>query len=312
MDEPFAIFVAGAPARLDRVVAERLSLSRSRVRVLLDRGWVLVDGVPVREAGRRVEGGQSVRVLRDPALLERPRPVDLPVDLLAEGDGWVALDKPPGLAIHPLEHDEADSLLQRALVRWPQLEDVGERGLRGGVVHRLDVDTSGVQLLATDEATWRRLRSAFAAHRMDKVYRALVFGDPPEHGSVELDLELARHRPARVRASAAGEGSGDARRCGLRWRVRERLEGGALVEVRPRTGFLHQVRVSLAWAGYPLAGDRVYGKAPGPAPRHMLHACRLSFEEIEVASADAPDFAHELERWRREGAAGGTAAPVAY
>jgi 23S rRNA pseudouridine1911/1915/1917 synthase len=158
------------------------------------------------------------------------------------------------------------------------------------VVHRLDVDTSGVLLVATEQAAWERLREAFARHRVEKVYRALVRGRVEAAGEAELPLVLARHRPARVRVAAPGEPG--ARSVALAWRPLEGFADATLVEVRPRTGFLHQIRVVLAHRGHPLLGDRTYAdpSSAAAAPRQMLHAAELALEEVRATSPDPADL----------------------
>lgn len=295
---------ARAGVRLDQFVAEHADCSRSRARELLAEGAIDVDGRVAREKdkGLRLGPGQVVRARV--AIEELEAIVVDPTSalvVLAEGEGWVAIDKPAGVAVHPLRASHRGTLLQRVAARWPQIEGVGEGGRRSGVLHRLDVDTSGVQLFAYEEAAWQRLRRAFREHHMQKVYRALVHGVPPARGELELDLVIAAHRPARVRVM---EGAPGARRCGLRWCVLESWPDASLpaslVEVRPRTGFLHQVRASLAHLGHPLFGDATYGAdAPDTgAPRHLLHASALRFEEIDVHSADPPDLTTALARLR--------------
>ena len=284
--------------RLDIAVAEALGCSRARAQELLAEGAVDVDGRQVKSKGLRLHHGQRVSVWRPPADLDRFEAVDAPLEVLGEGPGWVAVDKPAGLPVHPLRHDEPDSLLQRVAARFPRIEGVGEGGLRSGVVHRLDVDTSGVQIFALDEPTFERLREAFRGHRIDKTYRAIVGGQPPEYGAVQLDLRIQKHRPALVAASEAGTGGPDSRLCPLRWNVREAFAHAALIEVRPRTGFLHQIRVSMAWLGHPILGDPVYGDLGDRAPRQMLHACRLALGEIDVASPDSADLVGVLEGLR--------------
>lgn len=287
-----------ATQRLDVAVADGLGCSRARAQELLATGVVDVDGKQVRSKGLRVHHGQRICVWRAPGALDALRPVETPLEILGEGDGWVSVAKPAGLPVHPLKHDEEDSLLQRVFARYPAIEGVGEGGLRSGVVHRLDVDTSGVQIFALEESAYLRLRDAFRQHRIDKAYRALVAGAPDAHGALELDLLITRHRPARVTASEAGSGGRSSRRCPLRWRVLETFADASLLEVRPRTGFLHQIRVSMAWAGHPILGDRVYGDVADRAPRQMLHASRLALGEIEVEAPDPSDFASVLSELR--------------
>jgi 23S rRNA pseudouridine1911/1915/1917 synthase len=225
-----------------------------------------------------------------------------PLRVLAAGPGWIAVDKPAGTPVHPLAEDETGTLLNALIARHPDLHGVGEGGLRSGVVHRLDVDTSGVLLFATREETWRRLRQAFASHRVGKVYRAVVLGRLDRDGRAELGLVTARHRPARVRVVGEGEHARGAKVGRLGWRCLEVLESATLVEVCLETGFLHQIRATFAHLGHPVAGDRSYGAEADPtgAPRQMLHAARLSFGEIAAESPDPADFAELCARLRTE------------
>ena len=299
-----AVSPEDAGRRLDVFLAERLALSRSQVRRLLERGAVSVEGRPVvaRGKGARVDAGAEVQVapFNPPDGMRAIATPAAPLAVLADGPGWVAVDKPSGVPVHPLEEDETGTVLNALVARHPELQGVGEGGLRSGVVHRLDVDTSGVLLFALDESTWEVLRTAFAGHVVEKVYRALVVGHPPAEGDAEVGLVTARHRPARVRVIAGGAPARSARVCSLRWRALERLPGATLLEVRPKTGHLHQIRVTLAHLGHPVAGDRVYG-APDDAigaPRQMLHATRVAWGEVEAECPDPADLRAVLARLR--------------
>jgi 23S rRNA pseudouridine1911/1915/1917 synthase len=197
--------------------------------------------------------------------------------------------------VHPLEEDERGTLLGAAIARYPQIQGVGEQGLRSGIVHRLDVDTSGCLLVATEQATWERLRKAFSEHRVTKVYQALVAGHV-EAGSATLGLAMARHRPARVRVAdpQETERSRGVRITETEWEPIEHRDDTTLVEIRPRTGHLHQIRVTFAHLGHPLLGDRTYAppEIAARAPRHLLHAAAVSFEEVGARAAlpgDWPD-----------------------
>ena len=188
----------------------------------------------------------------------------------------------------------ADTLLNAVLSRRPEIDGVGEGGLRSGVVHRLDVDTSGVQLFATRSETWQRLRLAFRSHRVDKVYLALVHGRVEEHGEARLWLSVLRHRPARV--GVVEPENRDARECGLRWRRRAVLGDCSLLELRPDTGFLHQIRAMMQHLGHPLVGDTAYGAPPtAGVERHMLHARSLRLDEIDVSAPEPQDFRRARE-----------------
>jgi 23S rRNA pseudouridine1911/1915/1917 synthase len=279
--------------RLDVHLARRLAVGRAVARALLAATAVRIDGRrrAACEKGERVHAGSRIEVARfarPEALRVRPEP-DPPLAVLARGEGWIAIDKPAGQAVRPLREEEGGTVLNALVARRPELQGVGEGGLRSGVVHRLDVDTSGVLLVATAAPAWTRLRAAFREHRVEKIYRAIVRGALAGEGEAALELRVVRHRPARVEAAAPGSGG---RRAELRWRALERLAGATLVEVRPRTGFLHQIRATLAQLGHPVLGDRTYGSPEDAvaAPRQMLHAARLALDEIDVASPDPPDL----------------------
>jgi 23S rRNA pseudouridine1911/1915/1917 synthase len=284
--------------RLDRFLAEHLRLSRSQVRRLLARGAVRVGGRSVNEdsKGLCLQPGPVVEVTpfaRPENQRALPTP-DQPLGVLARGSGWLAVDKPARTPVHPLREDEADTVLNAVIGRFPEIHGVGEGGLRSGVVHRLDVDTSGVLLFATEEEAWQRLRGAFREHLVEKSYRALVIGALEGEGSLEVGLVTARHRPARVRvvAEAEVERARGVHIGVLRWRSLEVFGDVTLVEVTPKTGFLHQIRVSLAHLGFPVLGDRSYGPACDPIPvaRQMLHAARVNWGEVEANSPDPDDF----------------------
>jgi 23S rRNA pseudouridine1911/1915/1917 synthase len=301
-ERSFEVSEGEAGARLDVVLAARLGVGRAAVRALLERGAVRLGAqrLGYRDKARAVAAGERVEVegfAAPDARRARPEP-EAPLVVLASGPGWVAVDKPAGRPVHPLREDESGTILNALVARHPELHGVGEGGLRSGVVHRLDVDTSGVLLLATEETAWQRLRAAFREHRVDKRYRALVVGTLTGKGAVEVDLAVVRHRPARV--AVVGEGAGPvppgARRAGLRWRALGSGAGVTLLEVRPRTGFLHQIRATLAWLGHPVCGDRSYGAPgdPSAAPRQLLHAARLRHEEVRAESPDPADLAGAL------------------
>lgn len=164
------------------------------------------------------------------------------------------------------------------------------------MVHRLDVDTSGALVLATDQTAWLRLRGAFIDHRVDKRYLAIVAGRYEQARRLDLPLAITRHQPAHVEVRP------DGRKCRLYARPIELFDSATLVDVKLETGFLHQIRATLAHIGHPLLGDAEYageeGEAAARAPRQMLHATKLSVDEIRVEIPPPADFAGLLEELR--------------
>ncbi|CAG0998642.1 Ribosomal large subunit pseudouridine synthase D [Myxococcaceae bacterium] len=295
-----------AGTRLDAWLAARLGVPRARARRLVAQGAVRVDGRLASSSakGAALVAGAHIEVSA-PAEARAERPVlepGAPLAILAEGAGFVVLDKPAGVPVHPLASGEHGTLLGALAARRPEVIGVGEGGLRSGVVHRLDVETSGAIVFATEAARFEALRAAFREHRVEKIYRAIVLGSLEGEGVVEVGLVVARHRPARVRVvdprrDARGRG---ARRARLSWRAQERLGPATLVEVRLETGHLHQIRASFAHLGHPVAGDRLYGppveEDPTEAPRQMLHAARLRVDDVDAWSPDPPDLAGVLAK----------------
>jgi 23S rRNA pseudouridine1911/1915/1917 synthase len=285
-----------AGRRLDAYLADQLGLSRAGARRLLARGAVRIAGQATPRKGGALAAGVRVEVAAftpEAWLAPEPQP-ELPLHILAQGPGSLVVDKPAGVPVHALAPGERGSLLSAVTARHPEIAGVGEGGLRSGVVHRLDVDTSGAVLFATEESAFQRLRAAFAAHRVEKHYRVIVLGELAGAGSFECGLVVARHRPARVRVVALERAllERGVRRARLAWRALEPLGGATLVEVLLETGFLHQIRATFAHAGHPVAGDLVYGlrDQASSAPRQMLHASFLAVDEIAARSPDPPDF----------------------
>jgi len=301
------VLAGSEPARLDVALARGLEVSRGRARRLLAEGRVSLEGRELRLSDKslQVEPGQRLRIAAaGPAESLHPEP-ETSLVILAEGEGWVAVDKPAGRPVHPLREDEKGTVLGALAARYPEIDGVGESGLRSGVVHRLDVETSGVLLFATRPAAWDRLRAAFRRHRVAKRYRAIVLGRLEGPLELEPQLIVARHRPAFVRVvepDASGAFPRASRPTQMQVEPLELFREATLVEVFPKTGFLHQIRATLAHLGHPVAGDARYGRAdlrdPTGAGRTLLHAAAARFEEIAATSPDPADFAAALEALR--------------
>ncbi|MDP3794543.1 MAG: RluA family pseudouridine synthase [bacterium] len=219
--------------------------------------------------------------------------------ILYEDDAIIVLDKPAGLLVHALERGIERTLVDWVLGRWPEVRRVGASALRPGIVHRLDKDTSGLIVIAKTNESFQALKQAFQLRVVEKRYLALVSGVmSAREGVVDLPIGHGQHAASKRTVRRLGRGVRGEREALTRWKVNEEFaaagERYTLVEVTPKTGRTHQIRVHLAAIGHPVAGDRLYGfRRAKPVPgltRQFLHAAYLSF-----ALPDGKRFAFESE-----------------
>ncbi len=260
--------------RLDKALADALpDLSRAMLQKLIKDGEVRVAGRPVKPS-YRVAGGETVEVnVPPPAPLETQPAPDIPLDIVYEDADLLVLNKPAGLVVHEAHGHIGDTLVNALLAHIPDLGGIG--GVqRPGIVHRLDKDTSGLLLVAKHDRAQRALQEQFKSRTVDKVYLALVEGhlNPPRG---RIDAPIGRDPRERKRMAVVPDG----RPAQTEYLVLEVLPTTTLVEAHLLTGRTHQARVHFASLGYPIVGDRVYGrrKPTIPLARHFLHAYRLTF-----------------------------------
>jgi 23S rRNA pseudouridine1911/1915/1917 synthase len=245
-----------------------------------DRPAVVVNGV-ADARGQALRPGDVVCVYLAPLNCDLAPQPELRLPILYLDEAVIAVDKPAGMPAVALRASDRDTVANGLLGRYPELRGVGGSAFEVGLVHRLDTPTSGVLLAARTTPTWQQLRAQFRAHRVDKLYLAVVAGDVPRSGTIEIPIA---HHPDRPRQMCACEDRRraeplHARAARTRYRPLRRNGAATLVAVRIRTGVRHQVRVHLAAIGHPLLGDALYADArtAGVAPRLLLHAVRLGF-----------------------------------
>ncbi len=277
--------------RLDRWLAKQTTgHSRNQLKHLIAQGQVTVDGLPAR-ASTRLKSQQVVAVHVEEELKENHlRPFAFDLDVIYEDDVMAVIDKPPNLVMHPSPGHTHHTLSNALIHKWPRISQVGFDN-RFGVVHRLDKDTSGLVLVAFTHLALRRLQKQFQNRSVHKGYTALLDGFiVPESGMV--NVPLGRHPKYRQRQAAYPEATKPLRatlRSALTeyrvegyWQSRSpgRVYSFSQVSVVPRTGRTHQLRVHMAYLGYPIVGDNTYGlrKPRLPLARQFLHASSLAFD----------------------------------
>lgn len=215
------------------------------------------------------------------------------VQTLYEDDAIIVIDKPAGLRVHParpgeprikpkLLRGEQGTLVDFLLLRWPHLKDVGDDALRPGIVHRLDADTSGVMVVAKTNEMFEHLKHLFQERRVEKTYLALVHGAMRERsGEINHPIGHGAHTATKRTAKKDRNEVRGEREAFTVWRLMRQYSDFALIEVSPKTGRTHQIRVHMAAIGHPIAGDPLYGSrklvSPPGLTRLFLHASRLAF-----------------------------------
>jgi len=266
----FCIDAAQTGQRLDVALARHADVSRAVAGRLIVSGAVRVDERPVRK-GHVLHLGETVAYEPPGEEPVRVAAEDVPLRVVYEDEWLLVVDKPSGVVVHPAPGHEHGTLVHGLVARGIR----GGHGLRPGIVHRLDKETSGLLIVARRDDAYRRLVAAMARRAITRVYLALLAGElPQDEGTV--DAPIGRHVRDRKRMSVH---TAHPRPAVTHFRVLGRAPGYTFAEVRLETGRTHQIRVHMAALGYPVAGDATYARRPRPAglTRHFLHAARLSF-----------------------------------
>ena len=280
--------------RLDRALADAVpTLSRERLKVLINAGSVTREGHVVRDPAKRAAAGETFAVAVPVPTPAHNEAQDIPLVVAFEDEHLIVVDKPAGLVVHPAAGN-LDGTLVNALLHHCDGSLSGIGGVaRPGIVHRIDKDTSGLMVAAKTDRAHEGLAKQFAAHTIDRRYRAIAAGRlRTEAGTVDAPLARSPHDRKKVAIVAGGK------RAVTHWRKLRDLRDACLVECRLETGRTHQVRVHMASIGHPLLGDPVYGRdRKGTKPlletlgfrRQALHAAHLGFIHPITSAAMAFD-----------------------
>jgi len=256
---------ADSGTRLDRFVAAHCpELSRTRVQELIESGHVHIDGKPAGKGAVHLRDGQtiSVEVTERPAIVAAAEAI--PLDVLYEDDDVIAINKAAGMTVHAGAGNVSGTLVNALLGRGQALSQGGDP-LRPGIVHRLDKETSGVILVAKNDAAHAKMGEAFRQRAVKKTYIALVQGVLGEKsGRIELAIgrdPIHRTRMTTQRKSWHGEGIANPREARTDWKALAKIDSTTLVEVQLHTGRTHQIRVHFSALKHPVVGDALYGAA---------------------------------------------------
>lgn len=303
-------FTAGpqdAGSRLDAWLAgECEALSRSAVQNLTEQGYITRNGGPANKKDKLRAGDTVCVLLPEPQPIEA-QPQDIPLDIVYEDADLLVVNKPKGMVVHPAPGNPDGTLVNALLYHCADgLSGIGG-AIRPGIVHRIDKDTSGLLVVAKNDAAHQALSAQLSVHSMHRIYQAVVYGNlKQDEGFVEAPL--ARDPKDRKKMAVMPETATGARYAYTGWRVLERFDGFTHIACRLKTGRTHQIRVHMASIGHPLAGDAVYG------PRNVikwlqgqcLHAGELGFvhpttgQQMQFTAPLPPYFVEMLRKLRKE------------
>lgn len=301
--------------RLDSFLSAQIpELSRSRIQKALRAGDVLVDGEPADKSARKVRQGERVTLSFSPPRPLEIVPEDIPLDVAYEDEHLLVVNKAPGMVVHPAPGHATGTLVHALMAHCKNLSGIGGV-LRPGIVHRLDADTSGLLVVAKDDATHIALSRALMERTMSRMYCALVWGEMPERTGV-IDMPIGRSPIDRKKMAVVSEGGKEAL---TTYYVIDTFGPFQYIRLKLGTGRTHQIRVHLSRVGHPVLGDPVYGgrrerrggltgkaaatadKALAMIGRQALHAEELSFvhpatgEPVTFKAALPADFRAVLD-----------------
>ena len=278
--------------RLDIFLAEfskkkNLGLSRTIIQSLIEEGKVTLNNLNSIKPHYKLKIDDEIKIIiedKKPSIL---KPENIPLDIIYEDEDLVVINKPKGLVVHPAQGNYEHTLVNALLYRFKNLSDINPQ--RPGIVHRLDKETSGILVIAKNNATHLSLAEQFAKHSIKRKYIALVRGKMEFNENI-IELPIGRH-PYKKKNMSVGFGK-NTKYAKTYYRTLKRKEKFSLLELEPFTGRTHQIRVHLAFLGHPILGDTKYGKN-NEFRRLALHAKYIGFTHPRTGkfvefSCDAP------------------------
>jgi len=293
--------------RIDKFLVRNFFSNSPRMEIIrhIKNGFILINKKIVKpsyhlKAGDLVE----IKIVKTPQKIQPNK--NIVIEIIFQNNNFLVINKPAGLSVHPLNFSDNATLVSGLLAQFPEIKNIGDKStgakLRPGIVHRLDKDTSGVMIVAKNQKTFTALKKMFQQRKIEKKYLAWVYGQvSPREGLIEKALSRSKNYKKQV---VAKENSIHKSRTAITYyKIREIASDFSLLEVFPKTGRTHQIRIHLASIGHPVVGDKLY-KAPKKlrkilAERQLLHAAKISFslkdKNFEFQAPIPSDFSYFLK-----------------
>lgn len=313
--------------RLDKFLAEKMpECSRAAIQKMIKEKNILIkspmDSTSSPQTIPKELFAKSSYKLKTGDIIEVKPPTDkidlipdpsIKIEVIYEDKNFAVIDKPAGLVVYPGTKHNEKTLVNGLLARWPKIRGIGDpeySGLRPGIVHRLDKDTSGIMIIAKNNMAFQYFKNLFKERKIEKTYTALVFGHiMDKEGKIDFPIRRSKSNPVKQAAVVGDKDKEEAREAITYFRVLKYFSDKkgnqyTLAEVKPKTGRMHQIRVHFAVFGHPVVGDKIYqAKKINQLPeisRQLLHASAIKFislagKEAEFISSLPNDFSGFLK-----------------
>ena len=282
--------------RLDSFLSKELDISRSKIQKLIKEKKVTVNN-KYESSSYQVKKGDEIEVLDDLDYEINVEPEDIPLDIIYEDDDLLVINKESGMVVHPAPGHYTGTLVNALLYKYNDL--AGDK-FRPGIVHRLDKDTSGLMLVAKNEYTLEKLSEMIGNKEVERRYIALVNGII-KHNTGTIDAPIGRDLNNRQKMAVTDKNSKEAI---THFKVLEHLNNHTLIECILETGRTHQIRVHMAYIGFPITNDPLYGKGKSDEFGQMLHSKYIKFthprtkKELEFSIDPPKEFTDKIEELR--------------
>ena len=272
--------------RLDSVIAKLFpDFSRSKLKSWLDSGAIYINEVPLIKPSKKVNGGEEVKILIKEEKLISAEPQNIQFEVKHKSKDFLIVDKKAGMVVHPGAGNHQNTLLNALLFKFPELEKLP----RAGIIHRLDKETSGLMIIASNQNSYKNLSEQISKRLVKRTYQAFAVGNISRSGKIEEPV--GRHPRNRQKQAVTEKG----KYALTRYSVLKKYGNYTHLEVNLETGRTHQIRVHMSHIGFPLIGDVLYGRKKRFAkstnsdlreviekfPRQALHASNLAFKDID-------------------------------
>tara|TARA_A100000164_G_scaffold372228_1_gene401190 strand:- start:586 stop:1530 length:945 start_codon:yes stop_codon:yes gene_type:complete len=272
--------------RLDSVIAKLFpDFSRSKLKSWLDSGAIYINDVPLIKPSKKVNGGEEVKILIKEEKLISAEPQNIQFEVKHKSKDFLIVDKKAGMVVHPGAGNHQNTLLNALLFKFPELEKLP----RAGIIHRLDKETSGLMIIASNQNSYKNLSEQISKRLVKRTYQAFAVGNISRSGKIEEPV--GRHPRNRQKQAVTEKG----KYALTRYSVLKKYGNYTHLEVNLETGRTHQIRVHMSHIGFPLIGDVLYGRKKRFAkstnsdlreviekfPRQALHASNLAFKDID-------------------------------